>query len=82
MCIACVYKDIYKDMCVLRARTCVVVLSVHNEQIFPYEREFFFLNEKRQFFARKKKNVNNNTENNFVAKGSPVGGEALLHARW
>lgn len=35
VCIACVYKDIYKDMCVLRARTCVVVLSVHNEQIFP-----------------------------------------------
>ena len=81
MCI--VYKDIYVYICVCAPRVRLrCSLSVHNEQIFPYEREFFFLNEKRQFFARKKKNVNNNTENNFVAKGSPVGGEALLHARW
>ena len=81
MCI--VYKDIYVYIYVCAPRVRLrCSLSVHNEQIFPYEREFFFLNEKRQFFAHKKKNVNNNTENNFVAKGSPVGGEALLHARW
>jgi len=30
---------------------------------------------------QRKKNVNNNMENNFAAKGSPVG-KTLLHTRW
>jgi hypothetical protein len=30
---------------------------------------------------QRKKNGNNNTENNFAAKGSPVGGKALLQQK-
>lgn len=51
MCV-CVYKDIYKDIYVLRACVYVVVLSVHKEQIFPYRD---LLRKKRQFFTRKEK---------------------------
>jgi len=53
MCV-CVYKDIYKDIYVLRACVYVVVLSVHKEQIFPYK-DLLVLRKKRQFFTRKEK---------------------------
>jgi len=42
----------------------------------------FLINRKNGNFSHaKKKNVNNNTENNFAAKGSLVGGKTLLQQK-
>ena len=80
---------IYVCVCAPRAHVCCCFVCTRRTNIsLKNERVFLRDTKKRQFFARKeKKNVNNNnnnnnTENNFAAKGSPVGGKTLLHARW